>query len=134
MCRCHYARPPWTPCIVLLIYAKVGLASALPSPLAFPLSPPLPRSPSFPFLFHSYGAPVNYGVRATKSSGLIELLLESLQYCAWPSRIKKERRGRGRRGERINGREEILPTFLPFVFLLPDHPPRDDLVFFFFFF
>lgn len=38
-CRCHYARPPWTPRIVLLIYAKVGLASSLPSPLASPLSP-----------------------------------------------------------------------------------------------
>lgn len=94
--QCHYARPPWSPCIVLLIYAKVGLAAGLPSLFAssclrFPPIPVVSISTSL------VRCTVNYGVRATKSSGLIELLLESRQYGARRSATSTRERERERK-------------------------------------
>lgn len=93
--RRHYARPPWSR-IVLLIYAKV-------CPPARALAPRLPPFPTFalpPFLFLFLllfaRRALNYGGNATKSSRLIELLLESRRGVRL---TKKEREKRAKKNE-----------------------------------
>lgn len=64
---------------------------------------------------------VNYGVRATKSSRLIELLLESRQYGARSSKRKKKKKEKGK--------EKILRIFMPFIFFPSNHPLEITLFF-----